>query len=137
MQSTGNICVVVKLRLLDRWSNTRTRGQMENRVEFLVSKNITNFVGVPKIDIVQSNVFRERGNVLSLDLWIVEIVEVVDDGDVMPIAEKPFDQMRADESCTAGHENFHWSGTSTTKDTKCTKKIRLFSAAPFSVTPLA
>src|ERR1700730_10778640 len=126
MQRARHVGVVVKLRLLNRWPNPRTCGQMENRVEFLISENISNFAGVAKIDVVKSNVFRERGNVLSLDLRIVKIVEVVNDDDVMSIGEKPFDQMRADESCTAGHENFHCSGTSTTKGTKCTKKIADF-----------
>ena len=78
---------------------------------------------VAKIDFTNRSVFRKRGNVRVLDLWIVEVIEVIDDDNVVTLGQQSFDKVRADKSRSAGDQDFHSRGTSTTKDTKCTNKI--------------
>src|SRR5579864_1570423 len=136
MQGACDICVVIKLRLLNRRPNTCSRRQMHDRVEFfVVSKQRCYSLAVAKIDFLDRGSFRERSNVRALDPGVIVIIEVVNDHNVMTIGQQSFDKMRANESSAASDQNLHWSGTSTTKDTKCTKKIYLFSALKFLYAP--
>src|ERR1041385_982299 len=79
---------------------------------------------VTKVDLMDCHIFGDIGDVLALDLRIVKIIKVVKNGDLMTAAEQFFDKVRADEPSAAGDENSHSTRSSTTKDTKCTKKIR-------------
>jgi len=72
---------------------------------------------------VNRHIFGDGGNVRVLDLRIVKIVEVIEDGDLMPSREQFLGKMRADETSASSHENSHVVRTSTTKYAKCTKKI--------------
>ncbi len=87
MESPGDVGIIIKLRLLNGRPDPGARREMENRVEFFFSKHIRDLFAIPKIDIVQTNVFRDRGNVRALDLRIVKIVEVVEDRDVVTVRE--------------------------------------------------
>src|ERR1700730_11768055 len=77
MQGSGDVCVVIKLRLLNRWSNACTRREMKNRAELFLTENIRDFFAITKIDIVNGDVFGDRRNVRAFDLRIVKIVEIV------------------------------------------------------------
>ena len=87
MQRARDIGVVVKLRLLNRWTNARARGHVRDRVEFLLSKQTRDLAGVAKIDIVHRDVFHHHSNVSVFDLRIVKIIEVVEDRDVMSVSQ--------------------------------------------------
>jgi hypothetical protein len=56
-----------------------------------------------------------------LESRIVEIVEVIEDGDAVPGREQAFNQMGADETRPASDQNSHGARSSTTKHKKCTK----------------
>src|SRR5262249_40087524 len=92
------------------------------------SKHVSDFPAVAKIDIVHVNAFRDARNVRALDPRIVIIVKIVEDREVVTLSQQPFDKMRANKPRSTGDQNPHATGTSTTKDTKCTNKICLFPA---------
>src|ERR1041385_1126752 len=79
---------------------------------------------VTKIEMMNRHVPGNGGDVLVLDLRIVKIIKIIKNGDLMPAAEHFFDKVGADEPSAAGDENSHSTRSSTTKDAKCTKKIR-------------
>src|SRR5437762_13774843 len=70
-----------------------------------------------------AHIFGETGDICVLDLRIVKIVEVIQDGHFAPGREQFFDQVRADETRAASDKNSHAPRSSTTKHTECTKKI--------------
>ena len=72
---------------------------------------------------VNDHVFGETGDICLLDLRIVKIVEVIQDGHFAPGREQFFDQVRADETRAASDKNSHAPRSSTTKHMECTKKI--------------
>jgi hypothetical protein len=76
---------------------------------------------------VNGHVFGETGDVCMLDSRIVKIVEVIEDGDHVPGSEQAFNEMGADKTRPASDQNSHSHGarSSTTKHTKCTKKIMI------------
>src|SRR5689334_10414721 len=100
---------------------------MNDGIELSVSKDVRDLFAVAKIDLVNGDVFGKSGNVRAFDIRIVIIVEVIEDSDVMSLDQQSFDKMGPDKTRAAGNENFHAPATSTTKETKCTKKIKLFS----------
>src|SRR5689334_523847 len=107
MQSSGNIGVVIDLRLLNRRPNSDAGGKVKNRMKFLASKQIGDAFTVAEIEVMQRDFLFKRRDILSLDPGIVEIVKIVDDGEVVTVSEQFFDQMRADETSAASDENSH------------------------------
>ena len=107
MQCPDDICVVIELRELNRGPNPGARSQMRDRVNFLPMKQITHRRAVAKIDVADGYVFRKTGNVRALDLWIVKIIEVIDDDDFMPGLQQLLDKMRPDETRAACDQDSH------------------------------
>jgi hypothetical protein len=56
---------------------------------------------------VDGDVLGEPGDVRLLDLRIVEIVEVIKDGNGVSRGEQAFNEMGADETSAAGDQNSH------------------------------
>ena len=107
MQCPSDICVVIKSRLLNGRSDTCARSQMRDRVNFLPMKQITHRRAVAKIDVADGYVFCKTGNVRALDLWIVKIIEIVEDDDFMPGRQELLDKMRPDETRAACDQDSH------------------------------
>src|SRR5206468_11224051 len=101
------ICVVVKLRVLDRRANTSTGGEVSDRFKFFAMKQISHRGAVAKIDMMNRHLFGDTSNVCVLDLPIVKIVEVVEDRDFVPSLEQFLNKMGADETSAAGDEDSH------------------------------
>jgi len=107
MQCPDDICVVIELRELNRGPNPGARSQMGDRVNFLPMKQITHRRAVAKIDAADAHVFRKTGNVRALDLWIVKIIEVIDDDDFMSGLQQLLDKMRPDKTRAACDQDSH------------------------------
>ncbi len=56
---------------------------------------------------VNGHVFGYGGNVSVLDLRIVKIIEVVEDGDFVPSREELLDKVRPDETSASSDQNSH------------------------------
>jgi hypothetical protein len=56
---------------------------------------------------VNRHIFGDCGNVCVLDLRIVKIVEVIENGDVVPAREEFFDEMGADKTSATRDEYSH------------------------------
>jgi hypothetical protein len=80
---------------------------MRDRVNFLAMKQITHRRVFAKIDVAHGRVFRKTGNVRALDLWIVKIIEVVNDDDSIPGRQQLLDKVRPDETGAACDQNSH------------------------------
>src|SRR5215467_3695347 len=107
MQCPDDICIVIQLRVLNRGTNTRARSQMRDRVNFLPMKQVSHRRAVAKIDVADGHVLRKTGNVRALDLWIVEIIEVVKDHDSIPGGKQLLDKVRPDKPRAACNQNSH------------------------------
>jgi hypothetical protein len=57
--------------------------------------------------VVHDHVFGNTCNVCVLYLWIIKIIEVVEDGDFMPGCEELLDKMRPNETGAACDEDSH------------------------------
>src|SRR6266542_2678584 len=98
MQRAVDVRFVIKLRMLNRRTNARACGQMRDGFKLFGMKQIPHRGAVPKVDMVNSHVFCDGGNVCALDLRIVKIVEVIEDGDFVPGGEEVFGKVRANEA---------------------------------------
>src|SRR5262245_33905742 len=107
MQCPADICVVIELRVLNRGANTRARSQMRNRIKFLAMKQTSHRLTVAKLDVADSHVLGKASNIRVLDLWIVRIIEIVEDDDSMPGRKQLLDKVRADEARAACDQNSH------------------------------
>ena len=87
MQRPEDIRIVVKLRMKNRWAHPGPRRQMRDDVELIRVKQRSDRGVFSKIDMMHGNVLGNGGNVLALDLRIVKIVEVIENGDVMAVCE--------------------------------------------------
>ena len=75
--------------------------------EFSATDDLRDRRAIPQIDFVDANGIGDRGEITALDLRVVEIVEVVENGDFVPFANQLLDQMRTDKSGATRDENFH------------------------------
>ena len=60
---------------------------MRNRLKFLPVKYVAHSRAVSKIDMMDRDVFGDGRDVVAFDLRIVKIVEIVENGDVIPSRE--------------------------------------------------
>src|ERR1051325_4782278 len=107
MQCPRDICVVIELGELNRGSNPRARSQMRDRVNFFTVKQVSHRRAIAKIDMADGHVLRKTGNVRALDLWVVEIVEIVKDDDGISGRKQLVDKVRPDKPRTACDQNSH------------------------------
>src|SRR5207247_10365999 len=87
VERAAYICVVVKLRILNRRANAGAGGEVSDRFKFFAMKQTPHRCAVPKIDVMNRHVFGDTRNVCVLDLRVVKIVEVIEDGDFVPSIE--------------------------------------------------
>ena len=87
MEGSGDVRIIIKLRLLNGRPDPGARREMKNDVELFLSKHIRDFRPVAKIAIVHGDVLLNPGNIRALDLRIIKIVKIVEDRDVMSIPE--------------------------------------------------
>src|SRR5436190_19438905 len=71
MQCAGDIGVVIKLWILNRWSNTGTSSQMRDHFELLAVKQISHWRAIPEIGMMNVHIFGETDDVCLLELRIV------------------------------------------------------------------
>jgi hypothetical protein len=83
------------------------RSEVHDRVYVFAAKHSSDRVAVSKVDVADGYVFSETSNVRVLDLWIVKIIEIVEDDDVMIGSEQLFNQVRPDKASTACHQDSH------------------------------
>ena len=107
VQRAEDVRLDVKARVFDRGPHARTRGEMHDAVETPVFHDAEHGVGVADVGLVDGCVLCKTGDVGALDCRVVEIIEIIHDGDRMAEGEAFFYEVRADESGTAGHEDFH------------------------------
>src|SRR6266487_383950 len=107
MQCPGDICVVIELRVSNRWSNARARSQVRNCINFLAVKQVSHRRAVPKIDVAHDHVLGKTSNIRVLNLWIVKIIEIVEDDHVVPVRQELLDKMRPDETGAACDQDSH------------------------------
>src|SRR4029453_13130821 len=98
MKWATDIRVVIKLRVLNRWANARASSQMHDRLKFFAMKHVPHRRAVPKIDMVNRQVFSNGSNVRVLDLRIVKIIEVVEDGDFGASRQGLLEKMRPNKT---------------------------------------
>src|SRR5918996_3227079 len=80
---------------------------MGDRFKFGALRHIVHLGAVPEIDMVNGCVLGETGNVCVLNLRIVKIIKVIENGDFMSGREQLLDKMRPNETSATGHENSH------------------------------
>src|SRR2546423_1486031 len=107
MQGPADICVVIELRVLNRGANARACSQMRDCVNFLAVKQVSHRRAVAKIDVADGYVFGKTSNIRVLNLWIVKIIEIVEDDDFMPGRQELLDKMRPDETRAACDQDSH------------------------------
>src|SRR5262245_28392593 len=107
MQCANHIGVVVELGVLNRWSNAGPSSHMRDDLEFLAMKQVSHRRAIAKIDMVNGHIFGKTGDICLLDLWIVKIVEVIEDDDGVSCCEQAFSEMGADETSPAGNQDSH------------------------------
>jgi hypothetical protein len=88
-------------------SNTGARSQMSNHINLLAVEHSSYRLAVAKIDVTQSHVLDETGNVGLLYPRIVKIIEIIENDDFMSGDEQLLNKMRADETGAARDENSH------------------------------
>jgi hypothetical protein len=76
---------------------------MNDDLRFGRSKYVTKAVAVANINLVQSEIApgTHLGKIRTLDGWVVEGIEVIDDGKLSAARQQCFRGMRADKSCAA------------------------------------
>jgi hypothetical protein len=107
MQCSKDVGVIVKPRGLNGGPNASARSEVDNRFYFFAAKHSSHRVVLAKIDVANGYVFSETSDVRSLDLRIVEIVEIVKNDHFMPDGEQLLSQMRPDKACTACDQDSH------------------------------
>ena len=60
---------------------------MDDGVEFFPMKNFVHRPGITQVGLANRNLVRDRCNVGTFDLRIIEIVEVIQDRDLMACSE--------------------------------------------------
>ena len=65
---------------------------------------------------VNGHIFGETSDVCVLDSRIVKIVEIIEDGDRVPGREQAFNEMGANETCSASDQNSHGAKLATDGD---------------------
>src|SRR4030095_911834 len=113
MQCATDIRLVINLRVLNRWASARASSQMHDRLKFFAMKHVPHRRAVAKIDMVNRQVFSNGSNVRVLDLRIVKIIEVVEDGDFVASRQELLDKMRPNKTSAARDENSHGSSLAT------------------------
>src|SRR5262249_3063893 len=107
VQGPVDVRIVIKLRLTDRWPNSSPRRQMNHHFDFFPMKDLPDSTRIPQINPMNSNLAGDGRNVALFDLWIVKIIEVVQDCDRVSFCEQFLDEMRANESSTTGDKKLH------------------------------
>jgi hypothetical protein len=97
----------VDFRTLDGRSYAGSRSEMRDRVGSFCGKCAQDGVFVSNIDCVETNIGENRLQIFSFDPGIVEVVEIINDRDRVPIGQEGLDQVRTDKSATSRDQYFH------------------------------
>ncbi len=103
VERAGDVRVDVELWLLDRRAHSRARGEVDDGVEFALVENALNRGLVAEIRLVNADRIFHRAEICALDSRVVEIVEIVENADFMPVREEALRKVRADESRSSRH----------------------------------
>ena len=107
VQRSTDVRIVIKLWLLNRRSNPRASREMRDRVEFLAMKKGSYRSRVAQVNMVNGDLILNCCDICMLYLWIVKIVEVVENGNVVSRDQQLFREMRTDKTRAAGNQNSH------------------------------
>ena len=100
-----DVGMVIAQRMLDAGHHIGERGDMEHPIDILEMGRRIGVIG--DIHLVKA----ERGIVAaSVEIFRPAGGEIVEDGDIMAVAEQSVGNVTADESGAAGNETFHVSG---------------------------
>ena len=80
---------------------------MCDRVEFFAMKQCSYRSRVAQVNVVKGDLILNCCDIRMLDLWIVKIVEVVENGDVVAGDQQFFGEMRTDKTRAARKQNSH------------------------------
>src|SRR6266496_2260653 len=100
-----NIRFHVKLRLPKRWPHAGAGGEVDDTIELGFAEYLLERTAVAdvRLETPEVRIGKMRVNVLSLNRWFIEVIEIVDDRDPpLAFSHQMIDKMRADEACTAG-----------------------------------
>ena len=103
----GDIRVDVKLRVFDGRSHSSPRAEMHDRVEFSSMHDARDGTSIAQVGLVELNIATKSSDVRVLDGWVVEVVEVIEDRNGVAEGETFFDEVGADKTSAASHENIH------------------------------
>ena len=80
---------------------------MDNLVKFFPMKDVVHGPGVAQIGAINRDPVCKRSDVVPLDLWIVKVVEIVDNRDLVAFRDQPLDKVGANKTGAARDENLH------------------------------
>ena len=83
---------------------------MDDTVELVSGEGALDEHGVADVAFDELDVSEEPGDVAAFDGGVVVVVEVIEDGDFVPVAEERLDEMRADEAGATGDEKMRGRG---------------------------
>src|ERR1700752_137656 len=101
----------VELRLAQRRTHARARGQVHDAVEVVLIEELVQCGAIANVEFDEfiAWVFEVFADVFAFNLWFVEVVEVVNNCNLIDIsAQQPIDKMRSDKASATGYEKvFH------------------------------
>jgi hypothetical protein len=80
---------------------------MRDHVEFFPMKERSQCSIVAQVNLVKGDLILDRSDICALDLRIVKIVEVVENGNVVPSGQDFFGEMRTDKTRPSRNQNSH------------------------------
>lgn len=102
-----NVGINVEFWSLDAGTDPRTSGEVNDGIIATRGEGLLDESWIPQVSLMQGDAVTDGTNVFPLDGRIVVVVEAVENASLMALAEETFDSMGADESGTAGDEDFH------------------------------
>ena len=93
VESAGDVCVEIQLRIADGRPHSGARGEMHDAVKFPALDDPPHRFTVADIHLVNRHVFRKSRDIRALDRGVVEVVKVVHHLDGMAGSETALGKM--------------------------------------------
>jgi len=97
----------VELGRLDGWPNSGAGSKVNDGVKVALGKAALDEDGIANVSFDKGHLVFKAGDIEPLNLGIIVVIEVIDDGDIVSLCEERFHEMRADEPCASGDQVVH------------------------------
>ena len=113
VQKAGDVCIDVGLRILQRVSDARLRGEMHDAIGTLALEDVPEsaLIGIVDCFVLKPVATNQSGKARSLQRDIVVVVQIVDADNRVAAREQLRRDVRADESGASGDEHLHVDGS--------------------------